>query len=109
MGRLSDLKISSHTDDLNNHFSINAFPNVDWIVSDGNSLNGRKFGLMGDMKSETTGLYDFFTHHVIFYQSQRAVKSRDGRRNDRLCFFSLPVRNVDNIGTGGNLSLFCDE
>ena len=53
-----DLNISSHTDDPNNHLSINAFPNVDWVISDGNALNlGLKFGLMGDLKSETTGLY----------------------------------------------------
>ena len=53
-----DLNISSHTDNLNNHLSINAFPNIDWVVSDGNALNlGLKFGLMGDLKSEKTGLY----------------------------------------------------
>jgi len=53
-----DVTISSHTENLNNQLSINAFPNVDWVVSDGNTLNlGLKFGLMGDLKSETTGLY----------------------------------------------------
>jgi len=52
------LNISSHTDNLNSHLAVNAFPNIDWVVSDGNALNlGLKFGLMGDLKSETTGLY----------------------------------------------------
>ena len=53
-----DLDISSHTDNLNRNLAVNAFPNIDWVVSDGNALNlGVKFGLMGDLKSETTGLY----------------------------------------------------
>lgn len=53
-----DIKASSNTDGLGDHLSINGFPNIDWVIGDGNVLNmGFQFGLAGDLKSEATSLY----------------------------------------------------
>jgi hypothetical protein len=50
--------MSSNTTDWSSQMSVDAFPNIDWVISDGNTLNlGLQLGLTGDAKSETTGLY----------------------------------------------------
>ncbi len=53
-----DIKASSNTDGFGSHLAVNGFPNIDWVISDGNVLNmGVQFGLAGDLKSRVTGLY----------------------------------------------------
>ncbi len=53
-----DIKASSNTDGIGDHLSVNGFPNIDLVISDGNVLNvGVQFGLIGELKSDATSLY----------------------------------------------------